>query len=212
MMRILRVLASVCLCWATTVAYAGASVVRPLTIHEVAFDGCHFNLRDAYNGKIKVSTDGSSSVANYHAEINPKARHPFGTWIQFYCEKKGIEKAFKSMGMKNVDSRWVLDQESYSPLPEEHVAIYPLRGNPWSGAGLSGDQTTGDEDQRMRSFGFCISGAKQVLCGSIQQVMFLTSPKESTIPQVIQLLQSIEFIDDASNAPVEEYKAPMANH
>jgi len=180
-------------------------------MHEVAFGGCHFKLRDAYNGDIKASTDGSSSVANYHAEINPKARHPFGTWIRFHCEKEGTEKAFAGMGMKYADSRWVLDRESYSPLPEEHVAIYPLRGNSWNGAGLSSDQTSGDEDQRMRNFGFCISGAKQVVCGTIQQVMFLTSPKDSTIPQVIQLLQSIEFIDDAPDAHVEASKAPLSS-
>jgi hypothetical protein len=211
-MNIRRILVSALLCGTTSVAYAGRSVTHPIVVHEVAFDGCHFSMKDPYGGTLQSTRESTPALANYNAEINPKARHRFGTSTQFYCEKKGIEKAFKSMGMKYDGSRWVLDKKSYSPLPEEHVAIYPLRGNSWSGAGLSSDQTTGDEDQRMRNFGFCISGAKQVLCGTIQQVMFLTSPKDSTIPQVIQLLQSIEFIDEAPNAPVEATKAPTSSH
>jgi len=178
----------------------------------VAFDGCHFSMKDFYGGTLQSTRESTPALANYNAEINPKAHHSFGTWIRFYCEKEGVEKAFKGMGMKYLGSRWVLDKESYSPLPEEHVAIYPLRGNSWNGAGLSSDQTSGDEDQRMRNFGFCISGAKQVVCGTIQQVMFLKSPKDSTIPQVIQLLQSIEFIDDAPDVPIEPSKASVSSH
>jgi hypothetical protein len=184
----------------TTLVFAKSPASHSNVTREVAFDSCHFTVEDPYEGTLQSTRYSSPALANYNSQISPLARHRFETWIQFYCEKNGAEKAFKSMGMKRDDVRWVRSEGRYPSLPEEHVTIYPLHGASWSGAGLSSDQTTGEFDQRMRSFGFCIAGKHQVLCGAVQQVMFLRYPKESTLPQVIKLLQSIEFIDDAPGA------------
>jgi hypothetical protein len=198
-MNIKRVLVCVLFGCVMTVSSAKAPVTHRATTHEMVFDKCHFTFIDTYGAKISTDTESSTHSASYIAEINPKARHRFDTWIQFYCEKDGSEKAFSSMGMKREGTRWVISEGSYPSLPEEHVTIYPLHGASWSGAGLTSDQTTGDIDQRMRGFGFCIAGKEQVLCGGVQQVMFLGFPKESTLPQVIKLLQSIQFIDDVAS-------------
>jgi hypothetical protein len=181
------------------ISSAKAPARQQAITREVALDGCHFSMRDPYSGRLKLATDGGPSIVSYHAEISPGAQHRFDTWIQFYCEKDGSEKAFSSMGMKRDGTRWVISEGSYPSLPEEHVTIHPLHGASWSGAGLTSDQTTGDIDQRMRGFGFCIAGKQQVLCGIVQQVMFLGFPRESTLPQVIKLLQSIQFIDDVAS-------------
>jgi hypothetical protein len=195
-----KALVLVIFAFVTTSIFAKSPVVQLTVKHDVTLDDCHFTVSDPFRARISVDTESSVHSVSYIGEIAPRARHPFGTWIQFYCEKDSAEKAFESMGMKRDGVHWVISEGGYPSLPEEHVTIYPLHGASWSGAGFSSDQTTGEFDQRMRSFGFCIAGKHQVLCGAVQQVMFLGYPKESTLPQVIKLLQSIEFIDDAPGA------------
>jgi hypothetical protein len=164
------------------------------TTHEFGFDGCHFKLPDPYGGRI---TTGS-----YFAIINPQAKHSFETWIQFYCEKKSFDTAFLEMGMKRSGPNWILAREKYQPMPEEHAAVYQLHNPTWTGAALASDQTTGDPEDRVRGLGFCIASARQVLCGTIEQVMYVAFPEESALPQIIKLLESIEFIDTPASVPV----------
>ena len=184
----------VVVCTVITIAHAESPTTNHGFEREVAFDGCHFKITDLYGGRV--------TGASYFATINPKANHPFETWIQFYCEKSSADKAFLAMGMKRSSSQWVLAEDSYKPLPEEHVAVYPLQNASWTGAAMGSDQTTGDLNDRMRQLGFCLTNMRQILCGSIQQVMFVGYPKESTLPQVIQLLESIEFIDTPSGPSI----------
>ena len=105
-------------------------------------------------------------------------------------------------GIKMTDKGWVLD-----PSPgaigskEHHTTFYPLHGDDWTG-GITQDGVNGDEKRRTRAFYFCIPHQQLALCGSLESVAYLMWPKETTLPQVIKLLESIEFIDDAAPAHV----------
>jgi predicted class III extradiol MEMO1 family dioxygenase len=70
-----------------------------------------------------------------------------------------------------------------------------LHGKDWEGAGTTQDQTDGDEDRRTRAFNFCIPHGEYALCGSVQAVAYLSHLNESTLPQIIELLEEIEFVD-----------------
>lgn len=54
----------------------------------------------------------------------------------------------------------------------------------------------------MRTFNFCIPHRQLAVCGYVD-VGYLLKPKESVFPQVIQLLQSIEFIDMQAVVPAD---------
>jgi hypothetical protein len=76
-----------------------------------------------------------------------------------------------------------------------NTTLYTLHGKGWEGAGITQDQQDGDEDKRTRTFSFCLLHASRALCGTTDTVMYLAQPNESVLPQVIKLLESIEFID-----------------
>lgn len=199
-MMSLKSFAGMVLCLATTVVIAAPSSEENVTVREVAFDGCHFKMADAYNGSLTLTTDGAPPLANYHAEINPKARHPFETWIQFSCQNPVTEKTLSELaGLKMTDKGWALDSSPDSiGLPEAHTTFYPLHGKNWEAGGVTQDDVNGDEDRRTRVFAFCIPHNKLALCGVVRDVAYLSHLNESVLPQVIQLLESIEFIDAPS--------------
>lgn len=181
------------LCMVSSALLAAPPLARNVMVHEVAFDGCHFKIYDPYQGRM--------TGASYFSIISPKSRHPFGTWIQFFCKKQDIDKNFLAMGIKRAGSNWTLATEQYTPLPEENTSVYELHNARWIGAAIASNDTTGEFERRRRGLGFCIASTRQMLCGNIEQVMFVAYPEESVLPEVIQLLESIEFIDTPSSAP-----------
>jgi len=181
---------------------------------EVAFDECHFKMKDLYNGSLTLTTDGAPALANYHGDLNPNARHPFETWIQLSCENPATPEVYLKLASIKLTGRgWVLDTSKEDPnYSSPKTTFYALHGKDWEGAGTTQDETDGDENRRTRAFNFCIPHKQFALCGSIQSVAYLMWPKESTLVQVIPLLQSIEFIDDAPIAPANSSTAPSPNH
>jgi hypothetical protein len=184
-----------------TSTVTAASSVDKATMYQVAFDGCHFTMEDAYNGSLTLTTDGAPPLANYHAEITPKARHPFETWIQFDCENNvSLNDLPKLAGVGKENGQWVIAFNGDAKAV--NTTLYTLHGKGWEGAGITQDQQDGDEDKRTRSFAFCLLRGYQALCGTSDTVMYLAHPKESVLPQVIKLLESIEFIDTPPLEPV----------
>jgi hypothetical protein len=206
MMMIRQASVTVMLCLAMSLAIAKTSANPSVAIHEITFDGCHFKMADPDQGRI--------TGASYFADLNPNARHPFETWIQFSCENPATPEVYLKLASIKLTGRgWVLDTSKEDPnYPSPKTTFYALHGKDWEGAGTTQDETDGDENRRTRAFNFCIPHKQFALCGSIQSVAYLTWPKESTLPQVIQLLQSIEFIDDAQVAPANSSTAPSPNH
>ena len=186
--------------WIGLALYLGTSVVTAQRLgtaqtvtHELNFDGCHFTMRDPYNGRV--------DIGSYVATINPKAGHPFETSIQFDCHnniKLGDLPNLSGGGLAKIDGKWVI---AFKDAKEVNMKLYTLHGNDWDGAGTTADQQDGDEDKRTRSFVFCLVHGSQSLCGSDDTVMYLTHPSESVLPRILKLLESIEFIDTPPSKP-----------
>lgn len=178
------------------------TVVHPV-VREFALDDCHFKLTDPYQAWFDTDTVSNPHSASYIANgINPKARHPFATSIQFSCENPATAKTYlDSASIKLTPKGWALDLSNEDPRPpSSHTTLYLLHGNGWEGAGTTQDATDGDEDRRTRTFGFCIPHKSYALCGMVQHVGYLMWPKETVLPQVIKLLDSIEFIDTPASS------------
>ncbi len=165
-------------------------------MREVQFDACHFRLKDAYGGDLSATKYSTPAQANYSANFNPKAKRPFETSIQFSCDnKKGMDKAFFDMGMQRTAGSWGLKKGDDKPAAEEHATFYKLQSKSWDGGGYGLDQTWGEPKNRTRCFAFCLTNGPQTLFGYSEVIGYATRPHEWVIPQVIKLLQSIEFID-----------------
>lgn len=107
-----------------------------------------------------------------------------------------MEAAFKRMGFIQIDGKWQLDPKE-QPLPEQHVKLYLLNEKSWIGAAYTIEQTTGPYKRRSTQLAFCLSNKVQTLCGGSEMVGFTAYPKESALPKVLKLLQSIEFINSS---------------
>ena len=186
---------------ATTTVCAEQPKANQVVEREVMFDGCHFKMKDPYNGTLAATTRSTPVLANYNATINPKASHPFETSIQFDCHnniKLGDLPNLSGGGLAKIDGKWVI---AFKDAKEVNMKLYTLHGNDWDGAGTTADQQDGDEDKRTRSFVFCLVHGSQSLCGSDDTVMYLTHPSESVLPRILKLLESIEFIDTPPSKP-----------
>ncbi|CAG9232784.1 conserved hypothetical protein [Paraburkholderia tropica] len=165
-------------------------------VHQMNIGPCHFSLSDPYKGETSWPTGGL-----YSAVIKPKARHPYLTEIQFSCENPATPETYLTSSIKLTERGWKLDtSHGDSGAPGVNTTLYLLHGRGWEGAGTTQDQTNGDERRRSRAFTFCIPHRQLALCGSIPTVAYLMWPKESVLPQVIKLLESIEFIDTPEQA------------
>jgi hypothetical protein len=183
------------LCLLTGMALAGQSsaaqaVVRELNVHE-----CHFRMSDPYAGSI--------DIGSYIATINPKARHSFETWIQFSCQNPVTARTLSELaGLKMTNNGWAFDTSPDSiGLPGQHTTFHPLHGKDWNGGGVTQDDIIGDEDRRTRIFALCIPHDQLALCRVVRYAGYLEHLNESVLPQVIQLLESIEFIDTPTTKP-----------
>ena len=196
-----KTFAGMVLCLMITAVVGSPPSAGNVTVHEVAFDGCHFDMKDPYGGTLQATERSTPALANYNAEINPKARYPFETWIQFDCENDvGLNDLPKLAGVGKENGQWVIAFNGDAKAV--NTTLYTLHRKGWEGAGITQDQQDGDEDKRTRSFAFCLLRGSQALCGTSDTVMYLAHPKESVLPQVIKLLESIEFIDTPPLDPV----------
>ncbi|SAK85808.1 hypothetical protein AWB80_05837 [Caballeronia pedi] len=180
-----------------------ASAKQPTSVQaidrEIQFEDCHFKMKDPYNGDFRASRDSTPAVGGYIANINPKARHPFDTSIQFSCENPATSQVLRDLvAMRMTDKGWALDPSSEIIGPkEQRTTFHALHGRGWDGGGVTADDINGDETRRMRGYAFCIPHRQLALCGVVRYVAYLKWPKESVLPQVIKLLESIEFIDSS---------------
>ena len=190
------------LCYAATLACAKQSAAEHPTVREFALDACHFSLVDPYQAWIDTDKVSNPHSASYIATLNPRSRHPFETSIRFSCQNAATAKTYSDRaGMQMTPKGWTIDPSPDNlGIKEQHTTFYPLHGQGWEGGGVTQDEINGEESRRTRSFSFCAPHGQFALCGSIQSVAYLMWPKETTLPQVIKLLESIEFIDTPTPA------------
>ena len=187
-----------CLAASTALANSPSTAVP----REAEFDGCHFKLYDLYNGSLTLTTDGAPPVAVYSVIINPELLHSVEVSIRFTCDTAEGMRAFTELGFDNQSGVWKLIPNEHDPENLARVKLYPLTGNGTSGAASTDDQTMGEETERTQGLAFCLTNQKQILCGTSQAVGYLAYPEESSLPQVLELLESIEFLEPTpSTAP-----------
>lgn len=184
-----RLLALLVFSFSMNLSLADSSGASQSAIHDVDLGECHFTIRDPFGGIVTRTTDGPPTYATYHAEIGPKAQRRFETEIQFECHSNvTIGELSDLAGVIKENGKWVV---SLNNVEATNAKLHILNGHNWDGAGITQDET--GEAGRRRSFTFCITHKTQVVCGQDDTVMYLDIPRQNVLPQIIRLLDSIEF-------------------
>lgn len=89
------------------------------------------------------------------------------------------------------DGNWSVDlnrmkSEGIAPEPEE---VVELVGSDWTGVGLIFKQENANAPPS-GYFDFCLGKSHSILCGSVD-----ISPKENTLPYVLNILKNIDIPD-----------------
>lgn len=178
---------------------APAAVASSAIEREAEFESCHFKINNHYNGDLILTTDGAPPVAVYHMPSNPELQHSVQVTIRFTCNTKKGESAFTELGLDKHAGEWRLIPNKYDPEDLARVKIYPLAGSGTDGAAATDNQTTGDENERTQGLVFCLTNQEQILCGTSSAVGYVAYPKQSNLPKVLKLLESIEFLEPTSH-------------
>ncbi|MBE1161902.1 hypothetical protein [Dyella acidiphila] len=108
---------------------------------------------------------------------------------------------YSQPGARLVRENWIDENSNAISYPDQHLKIYDFSGKNWTGKGIAYSQIYGDEDRRQRFFNFCLiqSNGPQVLCGQTQVRNLNSPPSSSTLPKIMAVLKTIEFVDQSVN-------------
>ncbi|MFJ2364909.1 hypothetical protein ACIPIN_14650 [Pseudomonas sp. NPDC087697] len=197
-------LAPLVLMLAPIISWADGSNTPPSLVR-AALDSCGFTMTDFYGGTYEIVKEGDPHLFFYSKLINPKAKKALSVNITFRCVNPATpEDFFKFSGSKLTDKGWVMDLDpDVANDSGMHNTFYLLKGKGWEGTGISQDVTNGDEENRTRRFGFCIPHDGAALCGG-GDVAYLNDLKSSSLKQVVKMLETIEFIEPSTGAPMQK--------
>ncbi|MFZ5959107.1 hypothetical protein ACOXVJ_16520 [Pseudomonas knackmussii] len=164
-------------------------------VREYALDSCHFTLIDPYGARIDTDTESPIHSASYISLMRPNAQHSIEVSIRFTCNTNDGLDAFTNLHFKHESGSWSLIPSETDPENLVQAKLYPIRGEHVIGAAHTENQTTGEFTERTQGLVFCLTDQKQILCGISESVGYVAYPKESSLPQVLKLLESIEFIE-----------------
>ncbi|MEO7067831.1 MAG: hypothetical protein ABI114_13030 [Rhodanobacter sp.] len=114
---------------------------------------------------------------------------------------------------KQVNGTWIWVDGGIPFTPDQHFKVYKLAGSNWTGTATTYDDTTGEKSERGRNFQYCLfeTNGPQILCGGPIYVMALSQPASvSTLPEILAVLKTIEFVDQPVNKPAPS--DPTAEH
>jgi hypothetical protein len=182
-------------CYLTVIFFCTQhAYAQPVVERHISLDQCSFRLSDPFSGRVSVDAESTPHSASYSAMINTHAKRPFEPEIRFDCHRNVNASDLSNLaGVSKKNGKWIIDFDGDAGAV--NTELYLLSGKGWDGAGITQDQTDGDENRRSRAFTFCLVHGTQALCGSDDTVMYLKNPGESALPQIIRLLDSIEFIN-----------------
>lgn len=187
-------------------APANSSMASPAMpdsgLSAVYTDGkCHFRLN-------KVPGQGYND-GTYMFYANTSG-NPNGWGFSFRCHAGASQDDIDGqVGAKLVDGKWV-DENSGAPFdPDQQLKVYNFSGKNWTGKGIAYSQIYGDEARRQRFFNFCLTqnNGPQVLCGQEQVRNLNSPPSTSTLPKIMAVLKTIEFVEQAVNQPASSGSA-----
>ena len=100
------------------------------------------------------------------------------------------------------EGTWIKDFSLLDSDARRATRIFPIRAVNSDGLAMTRDDTTGDEANRTRYFGFCLRHPPILLCGRSPQIASLLrgGSKSGLLPYALTIIKSIEFIDGANSA------------
>lgn len=170
---------------------------------------CHFRLRvvlgQGYNDRTYMFFANNSG-------------NPNGWGFSFGCNAGASQDEIdQQLDAKKINGKWVWYNPGVGNIPEnppftpaQHFRAYKFSGKNWKGTAISYDDTTGDEATRERKLFFCLveTGGPQVLCGGPISVMALVDPPStSTLPKIMAVLKTVEFVNAPEGAPASDSTA-----
>jgi hypothetical protein len=174
---------------------ASPEVTEDSNLSSIYTDGkCHF--------RFKVAAEQRYDTGMYM--FDPTKDMPVGWGFGIGCRAGASQDDIDGqVGAKFVGGKWI-DENSGSPFDSaQQLKVYDFSGKNWTGKGIAYSQIYGDETRRQRLFNFCLIQNKgpQVLCGQTQ-VRNLSAPSStSTLPKIMAVLKTIEFVDQPAILP-----------
>ena len=143
---------------------------------------------------ISIDNESTPHTVTYTSNIVKNAKHPFETVVRFDCHIDiNTSNLANLSGASKKNGKWVID--TVEDAESINTKLYLLHGKEWDGAGITQDPTFGDEDRRTRAITFCLIRGGRALCGLDDTVMYLAHPRETALPQIIRLINIIEFVN-----------------
>jgi hypothetical protein len=172
------------------------SAVAPEKVEELTIGMCHFRFDSTPNGWLNIQKDSSRPSANYHVDMQRKS-NSFDTNISFKCLSSSNEKRVSDFSSASYSQGvWSPKYTSSSrPLAGEDAQFIILHAKNSTGAADIRNDISGPEEWRTRNLGYCLIHEQVALCGTASPLMYVDQPKKSLQKDIVQLLESIEFVD-----------------
>ncbi|WP_152530579.1 hypothetical protein [Paraburkholderia dilworthii] len=156
---------------------------------------CAFSFHDPYGGWI--------SGNSYVVDDLPHKKTGVGDFsISFACVSSADNDSIRDYTIARYDEQKGHWQADFSGLSErDRKLLKPatqwisLKAVNSSGFGALQDMVTGDPETRSRSLGFCLLRPPVALCGSAPVVAIPHYSKVGVKPNVLRIIESIEFAD-----------------
>lgn len=172
---------------------------------------CRIRIANLFGGHFKIPNAAAAPThGRYYFPIAADGAFQVVDGFGVDCmDAPDFDSAQRLLGISHDGDHWFRRESDGNRLPfeeGEHARIIDLRGLNWSGLGLLVTDTTGAPAQRTQIFSFCLVHEKHAICGETP-VMLLSHPRNSDLPKVRAILQSIEFVDDGpATSPGENAK------
>ncbi|NMG74729.1 hypothetical protein [Aromatoleum diolicum] len=131
-----------------------------------------------------------------------------GYWhLQFTCYSKDAELAKDDLIVwGEAAERWIPNPDGWPVPPAMRFTIYEVKTPNASGWAHTTDDTAVAEERAERRLRYCIYHDERAICGgsTVGNLLTITRhPQADRTPYVLEILRSIEFLDDALSEPAK---------
>ncbi|WP_152494914.1 hypothetical protein [Paraburkholderia kururiensis] len=161
---------------------------------------CIISVKDYFKGHL---ASGMPLNASYWTEEPPVKTLMPKFSVNFVCSslmdqsKNEIARRHGATYDRN-KKKWTpyFDSERDAKILGKFTTLHSLNTTNGSGFYVIQDDRDGDPAQRERYLSFCIFHETIALCGS-EPVMYISDPKGNLLPYALDIIRSVEFIDDS---------------
>lgn len=193
-------------CYGSTTCYSIAEIKQAKQTPRLftgSFEGCHVRLTDSFGGNLLKRKGVDNRFNGIYAAPRPPIKGVIPDTFGFGLNCYNIDDGRVNDGWAKFNEQkkqWKLhfsgDEEERKYYGNNGAKIYQIRALNSQGYVVTNDDLIGEEWRRDRNMHFCLLHPPKALCGDAP-VMRLNDPKSNVLPYVLQILRSIEFIDDA---------------